>query len=89
MLELRAIYLDHRAHIAHQALRRGFHHARLARTGRSQKEEIADGPPGARHARQERLINIHDLINRLVLPDDPPPEIGIKPHRFIARKRRV
>ena len=89
VLELRAIDLDHRARISHQAFRGGFHHARLARTGGPEKKEIADGPARAGHARQERLIDIHYLIDGFVLPDNAPPQVHLKFHRFSSRKRRV
>ena len=40
VLEFRAIHLDHRARIAKQNFRRRFHHARLARAGRSEEKQI-------------------------------------------------
>ena len=78
MLKLRAIDLDDRAGIAHQAFRGGFHQARFAGTGGSQEEQIADRPSGAGHAGQVRLINADDLLNGLVLADDSLPQIDVQ-----------
>ena len=82
VLELGAIDLDHRARIAHQAFRRGFHQTRFAGAGGAEKQEIADRPPRARHAREVGLINVDDLFDRLILADDPFAQIGIQSFGF-------
>ena len=89
VLKLRAVDLDHRAAVAHQALRRGFHQPRLAGAGRPQEQEVADRPSRARHARQIRLINVNDLLDRLVLADDSLAQIRVEFLRFETGLRRI
>src|ERR1022692_1525300 len=78
MLELRAIDLNYRARIAHQAFRRGFHQPRLAASGGSQEQKIADRSSRAGHARQVSLVNADDLLNGLVLAYNPLVQIRVQ-----------
>ena len=70
VLKFSAVDLDHRAGIADQALRHGFHQACFARTGGTKEQEIADRPAGAVHPGDVRLVSAHDGIDGLVLADD-------------------
>ena len=78
VLKLRAVDLDHGAGIAHQALRRGFHQPRFAGARRSKKQEVANRPAGTGHARQVRLIDVDDLIDRLILSDNAFAQIAVQ-----------
>ncbi len=69
VLELRTIDLDYRAHVSQEAFRSSFHHARFAGTGRPQKEKITNRSAGAGHAREKRLVDVYDLIDRFILAD--------------------
>ena len=70
VLKFRAVDLDDCARIAHQRLGGCFHDARLAGSGRPQKQEVPDRTARGRHAGQIHLVNIDDLLDRFVLPDD-------------------
>src|ERR1044071_6716537 len=74
VLELCAVNLDESAWIPEQNLRSGFHDSRFTRAGRSQKQQIADGPAGRRHSGQIGLVNVYDLLNAPLLADDFAPE---------------
>src|SRR5580704_5400411 len=89
VLELRTIDLDDCPHVSDEAFRGGFHHARLARTSRSQKQEITDWSSGARHACKERLIYVDNLIDRLVLADQAFAQVVLQFHCFRSRHRGV
>src|SRR5581483_2314857 len=70
MLELRAINLDAGARVPEHRLRHGFHHAGLSRAGRTEKEKIAYRTSRRIQTGQEHLVNLHHLLNCLVLADD-------------------
>ena len=72
VLELRAIDLDHGARILHQRFGSRLDDPGLTGTGRPEKKEVADRPPGSAHPGQIHLIDIHDLLDRFVLTDDVP-----------------
>ena len=42
----------------------------LPGSGRSEKKEVADRTSGTRHPGQKHLVNVYDLIDRLILTDD-------------------
>src|SRR5579863_2101773 len=69
VLELGAIDLDAGAGVTEQGFGHGFHDARLARAGRPQEQQVADGAAGRIQAGQEHLIDLDDFLHRLVLPD--------------------
>src|ERR1700761_5726805 len=71
VLELRAVDLYTGAGIAEQSLRHGFHHASLPRTGRSQKNKIADRAIGRIQSRQKHLVDLSYFFNSGILADDP------------------
>jgi len=89
VLELGAINLDYGARIAKQNFRRGFDDTGLARTGRSEKQQITHGPTGRVQAGTEHLIKIHDSLHRLVLPHNLSTQSPLKIPRFNASKRRI
>ena len=89
VLELRAIDLDHRPRVAHQAFRGGLHHARLARPGRPQKQKIADRTSRARHARQVGLVDVDDLLDGLLLAHDALAQIRFQFLGFESGLRRI
>src|SRR5579864_262890 len=70
MLELGAIDLDAGARISKESFGHGFDHARLAGTGRSQKQEVAHWAAGSIQAGQKHLVDLDDLLDRLVLADN-------------------
>ena len=70
VLELGAIDLDDRARILDQRFGCRFDDAGLAGSGRPQEKEVADRSSGSAHPGQIHLINIYDLLDRLVLADD-------------------
>src|SRR5450432_3724165 len=84
MLKLSAIDLDDRAGILHQCLGGGFDDASLARTSRSKKQEIADRAPRRAHSSQMHLINVDDLLNRLILANDQPFQVGFQDSSLAA-----
>src|ERR1019366_1117180 len=89
MLELRAIDLNYRARIAHQAFRSGFHQPRLAAPGRSQEQKIADWSSGTGHAGEVSLIDADDLLNGLVLAYNPLTQIRVQLFSLISGLRWI
>src|SRR5713226_9520051 len=89
VLELRAIDLDDRARVAHQALRRRLHQAGLSRARRAEKQEVSNRPPRTAHPRQVSLINVNDLLNRFILAYDALPQIPIEFLRFESSLRWI
>ncbi len=78
MLELGAIDLDAGVRIAKQRFRHGFHHARLARPGGPQKQQVPHGTPRRVQAGQKHLVNLGDLFDSLVLPNNAATQSGFK-----------
>src|SRR6266849_5206724 len=78
VLELGAVDLDHCARVADEAFSGRLDKPGFARAGRPEEQKISDRPAGTRHARQVRLIDIYDLLNRVVLADDASPKVVIK-----------
>ena len=78
VLELGAVDLDDRARILQQRLGGRFDDAGLSRAGRPQEQEVPDRAARGAHPRQMHLIDVDDLLDRLILPDDHPPEVGLQ-----------
>src|ERR1700686_2605827 len=72
VLELGAIDLDDGARILQQCLGSGFDDARLPGTGRPEEQKVPDGTPWSAHACQIHLIDVDDLLDRLILSDNHP-----------------
>ena len=70
VLELRAVNLDHGPQIPNQALRGGFDHPRFARSRWSQEQEVTDRTSRAVHTSQVHLIDVDDLVDGFILPDE-------------------
>ena len=82
VLELGAIDLDDRARILQQRLGGGFDDAGLARAGRPQEQEIPDRTAGRAHPRQIHLIDVDDLLDRLILTDDHSAQAALERYRL-------
>src|SRR5579872_468932 len=68
VLKFRAVDLYDRSLFAEQGLCRGLHDARLSRPGRSQEQQIPDGPSRRIQARAKHLKNRHYRLDGFVLP---------------------
>src|SRR6266481_5350260 len=82
VLKFRAVHLDYRSALSEQNLCRRFHNARLARTGRSQKQQISHRAARRVQSGAEDLIEVHQRLHPFFLADDPPPQRILK----IARR---
>ena len=89
VLKLGAIDLDAGVRVAEQRLRHRLNHARLARAGRPEKEEIAYRTPGRIEPRQKHLVDFGDLLDRGILPDDLPSQCGFKFKCVVAMTRGI
>src|SRR5258708_40079681 len=89
VLELGAIDLDAGVRIAEQGLGHGFHHARLARPGVPQKQQVPYAAPRRVQAGQKHLINLGDLFDSLVLPNNAAAQGGFKFSRIGAAAVRI
>jgi hypothetical protein len=74
MLEFGAINLDKGARISKESLRNRLDDTRLAGPGGSKKKKIPNRASRRIQAGQEHLVDFDDFINRLILPDNPPPQ---------------
>src|SRR6185437_16978669 len=88
-LKFTAVDLERRARIAHQRFRRRFHQPCLARSCWPKEEKASNRPPGTRHARKKRLVDIDDLLNRFVLANDPAVQLGFEPLSLPPRLFRI
>src|SRR5262249_37792733 len=70
VLKLRAVDLDARARIAKQCLRHRLHYAGLARTRRSQEQQIGHRTSLRIQSRKKRLVDLRYLFDCLVLAND-------------------
>src|SRR5260370_29147300 len=84
MLKLGAIDLNYGAGIAQQALRSGLHHPGLTRTSGSQKKEIPDRSAWTRHPGKERLVDVDNLLDALILANDALPQVRLELFRFVT-----
>src|SRR5258708_21541736 len=84
MLEFRAIDLDNRSGIAKQYFGGGFHDTRLAGTGRSEEQQVADWPPRRVQSRAEHLIQVYQRLHAFFLADDLCPQRPFKVTSIVA-----
>src|SRR5215467_11933372 len=70
VLELGAVDLDDGAGILDQRFGSRFDNAGLARTCGPKKEEVPDRTARCSHPREIHLIDVHDVLDRLVLAND-------------------
>ena len=78
VLELGAIDLHHRARIAHQAFRGGFHNARFPRSGWTEKQKTGHRFARRAHPRRPGLVRIHHLPNCHFLPYHPLAQVALE-----------
>src|ERR1700722_17491283 len=74
VLKLCAVDLDHRARVLEQRLGGRFDNTGLAGSGWSQKQEVPDRAARRIHSGEMHLVNVDDLLDRLILSDDHSPE---------------
>src|SRR5215471_10967106 len=89
MLKLRAINLYHGARVAYQAFRCRFHQPGLAGTSRAQEQEIAYRASRTVHSRQIHLVDVHDMIDRFILADDPLVQVRVQFFGILTSLRRI
>ena len=78
VLKLRAIDLDDGVVVIEQHFGSRFDNARLARTGRPQKQHGADGAARVLHSREVNLIEAGDAAHGALLADDQPRQLGFE-----------
>src|ERR1700684_1175315 len=74
VLKLGAIDLDDRARGLQQSFRRRLDDSGLARSRGAEEQKVSDRAARRIHAREMHLVDIDDLLDRLILTDDHPPE---------------
>ncbi len=89
VLKLGAIDLDAGAGIAEQRFGHGFDHARLAGTGRPQKQQVAYRPSRRVQPGQKHLVDFGYLFDGLFLADDLAAQGGFEVTRIVAPAGRV
>src|ERR1700674_5784041 len=89
VLELRAVDLDHGARVLEQSLRSGLDDSRLARSGGPQEQKVADRAARRAHPGEIHLIDVDDLLDRLVLTDDHPAQVALERHCIPPRFCRI
>src|SRR5437868_12638847 len=70
VLKLGAVYLDHRAGVLDQCFSRSLDNPRFPGTRRSEEQKVADRAARSAHAREVHLIDVDNLLDRLLLPHD-------------------
>src|SRR6476620_5813707 len=70
VLELGAVNLNDRARILEQYFSGGFDDSGFARTRRTQEQKVPDWTSGRVHPSQMHLVDVDDLLDRLILPYD-------------------
>ena len=89
VLKFGAVDLDARLGIAEQRLGHRLHDARLARSGRPQKQQVADRAAGRIQPGEKHLINFGDFFDGRVLANDLAPESGFEILRRVAAPRWI
>src|SRR6266478_9047403 len=84
VLKLRAIHLDHRAGVSKENLGSRFHDARLARTGRPEKQQISYRTAWRIQSGAKDLVQVHQCLHTLFLSDNFPPQRGLEIDRVRA-----
>src|SRR5678816_1211042 len=74
VLELRAVDLDDRARVLEQYFGGSLDDTGFARTRGAQEQKVPDRTSGRVHSRQMHLVDVDDLLDRLILPYDHPME---------------
>jgi hypothetical protein len=85
MLKLGAIDFQNRARVSDEGLGSCLDEAGFASPRGSQEQKVSNRTARARHAGEERLIDIHDLVDSVFLPDHQLSQIPLKLFRFMSR----
>ena len=89
MLKLRAIDLDDSTRVLEQRFRRRLNNSGLARTGGTKEQKVSNGPAWGIHPREMHLVDVDDMLNRLILPDDHSSETRLQSARLATCLRGV
>src|SRR5690348_11995589 len=89
VLELGAIDLDTCPRVSKQRLRHRLDYPRLSRASRSQEEQVPHRTSRRVQARQEHLIDLYHLLDRLILPHNAPPQSSFKLSSIVASPVRI
>jgi hypothetical protein len=89
VLELGAIDLDAGAGVAKKSLGHGFDDARFARPSGPEEKEVAYGTSWGIEPGQEHLVDLGDLFDGLVLPNDAAAQGSIKLSGITAATVRI
>src|SRR6267378_7917467 len=84
VLEFRAIHLDDGARVAKEDFRSRLHNARLPRTCWPKKQQIPYRAAWRIQSGPKHLVQIHERLDTLFLPDDFPPQRGLEINRIRA-----
>ncbi len=84
VLKFRAIDLNHGARVAKEDFRSRFHNARLPRTCWPKKQQIPYGAAWRVQSGAKHLVQIHERLDTLFLPDDFSPQRGLEINRIGA-----
>src|SRR5215472_2569736 len=78
MLEFGAIDFDYRSSISDHRFGERLDEPRFTRSRWTQEQKVADRAAGSVHSGQKSLIDINDLINGIVLSNDPLVQICVE-----------
>ena len=78
VLEFGAIDFDYCAGISDHRFGERLDESRFTRSRWTQKQKVADRAAGSVHSGQKSLINIYDLVNGIILSNDPLVQISIE-----------
>src|SRR5690349_6616746 len=78
VLKFTAIYFDERRRIPEQNLGGGLDDSCLAGSRRSKEQQVRDGSSRYSYAGDDHFVDIHQLRDRFVLPDDLAAQIRSK-----------
>src|SRR5258708_806636 len=89
VLNFRAIDCAAGRRISEECFGHCFHDASLARTGRSQKQQVTHGAPRRIQPSQKHLVDFRYFFDRLILADDLTPQVAVEVARIVAATSRV
>ena len=89
VLELRAIDFNDRPRISQQRFGSCFNYPCLAGTGRAKEQQIAYRVSWITHPGEIGLIHRDDLLDRLILPNNPAEQVRVQLHCLVTRLRRI
>src|ERR1051326_497539 len=70
VLKFTAVHFDERLRISEQNLGRGLDDSCLAGSRRPKEQQVRDRSSGYSHAGDDHFVDVYQLRDRLVLPDD-------------------